>query len=911
MAGRTYIENCLKKGPSRKVQNHRGNSLVRFTSNKLGTQIMLESRHGELPLAVLTDADSNTVCFFAQPPELSIDIKDETGRIKTSTTYTPDLLVIRSNEIVALESRDLTTLCKATVKNSYQFYKDEVGRWHYRGAEEALSQLGIKLEVFDNSRIPAVLVRNLRFLEDYTSHGCQPIDPNICDQLVAYIQDRKFVPFHYLIHEASFAADDIFKAVATRAVYVDLTTDLLDSTSDLIIFSNETLHTIHRKIEVAALPPPLPVPGTMVLRTGSKIVFDKKQYAVVLVGERDVLVRDEDAVTSTLPLDAIRHLHESGQIEADGLITNADSRTLAQCSPEALQRALKRLEAIDEPEKSIYSTRAINGFRAQVIGGRNRLEALLALTDRQADRGNRYSRISLRNRELGSAAITSNYNTPERGSKKSAYLVYQNLCVDVLEDSGQQIKPVSYQAFCGWCDDQESVKMREGKRANYQASRIVQSLDNAYPVHGTRPHEVCYIDHTVVNLATVSPHGVDLGKPTLTLASDGHTKHPRAMVLTYDPPSNKLVLLALRDYVRRWGRLPRVISVDNGPEFHSKELAFFCKIFEIEIRNRPPGMPRGGGPIERLLGATEEEIFAQQQGNTRQMKDPRLVTKSVNPYNRAIWTLTATYYALEEYAFDIRPNRVHPALGMPPNEFEQLREKETGYREHRLVRFDENLMLMTAPHARRPFHKVDIRRGIWVDNLWYQHPALRTIKKNTKVEVRVEPWLHRVVYVLVNGKWVAATAGNSRLIGNRTRREIEVSLREEKRISQISANKATVNSKSSRQLPSLWLPQRFDPRLAEQQKEMIYLYTPLGMTYAMKIEVSPPLPTDIAEEYVLKSNNSCLPLHHDDNARTHLEGGNSKSYSSESVALNIPTISQTGFAENLKNSHSDEIPGYY
>jgi hypothetical protein len=832
-AGRDYIKACLQNGPSRRVQHHRGNSLIRFTSATLGIQVMLESRRGEHPLAILADADEKTICFFAQPPRLSLEIKDENGVVKTTTTYTPDLLVIRSDGIFAQQARDLTALSDQCLKNPYQFFIDEEGQWHYRAADDALAAMGIQHQIIANSSIPSTLVRNLRFLEDYTREGCLELDPTVAESLAAFIQARRFIPFHGLVADGGFSADDINKAILSRLVYVDLTTDLLDATSDLVIFSDAATHAAHRRITSQELEAPLPIPGTMWIKSGARITYDKKSLRVVLVGERDVVVMDEHGMTSTLPLQALEQLHQAGMLEAEGFVPNVNVGQLADCSPEALARAVKRLDAVDDPTNSAYSARSITDYRARVAMAPNRLEALVALVDKQVERGNRVSRISEENLDFAKKAIGGRYNTPEVPSKKAAYYTYLELISGRKEISGQLIRPVSYQTFCKWCGEQESVLQRRGKRANYQHAAIVQSLDNAYPVHGVRPHEICYIDHTVANMATVSPNGVELGKPTLTVARDGNTTQARALILTYDPASTKTVVLVLRDYVRRWRRLPRVISVDNGKEFHSAELSFLCHIFGIEIRYRPPAMPRGGSPIERILGATEEEVFGQLQGNTRQMKDPRLVTKSVNPFNRAIWTLTALYKTIDEYLFEVRPNRVSPALGMTPNAYEALREAETGVREHLLVRFDENLMLMTSPHARKRFHKVDARRGVWVDGFWYQHQELRSVRKDIKVEVRVEPWLHQVVYVLVGKRWITATASNARQLGNLSRREVEIAYREEKRLAERNANKATLSLQNAKAMSRLWIPEHFDPRIAQQQREMFYLYSPMGMTQAM------------------------------------------------------------------------------
>jgi len=80
------------------------------------------------------------------------------------------------------------------------------------------------------------------------------------------------------------------------------------------------------------------------------------------------------------------------------------------------------------------------------------------------------------------------------------------------------------------------------------------------------------MDHTILNLATVGEDASALGKPLFTVATDGHTTQTRAFYLCYEPPSAKVVLMTLRDYVRRNHRLPKILVVDGGKEFRSKEL---------------------------------------------------------------------------------------------------------------------------------------------------------------------------------------------------------------------------------------------------------------------------------------------------------------------------------------------------
>lgn len=48
--------------------------------------------------------------------------------------------------------------------------------------------------------------------------------------------------------------------------------------------------------------------------------------------------------------------------------------------------------------------------------------------------------------------------------------------------------------------------------------------------------------------------------------------------------------------------IPKAIYVDNSAEFHARTSALACSEYQIDLRHRPPGTPRYGGQIERLIG---------------------------------------------------------------------------------------------------------------------------------------------------------------------------------------------------------------------------------------------------------------------------------------------------------------------
>lgn len=864
---RQYLWKCINDGPSRKVTGRLGNAVFDFHSRKMGMRLKLESRRGEHVHAILLEQDPSVIAYFAQPPSVTLDLKDESGTTRNTVSYTPDMLIVRENEIVIAETRDDERLIKLMERNPHQFYKDASHRWRYRAAEELFEGMGFRYELIGNSSLPAILVENMRFLEDYCHEECPPLVEAVGAAITERVSTQRYISLGALLDDG-FAADAIFKCIADQRVYVDLHHDRLACTQELTIYSDPHTHRAAQALKAARQEPQLPIPGTYVLKPNSRVRYDGKTYVVAICGERDVILVDEMGHQFSRSVQMLLKGHEQGVIELDESTRNPRDLSVADVAPEDFKRAIAKLDAVRNGSSDAYSERSLSRFRQVIEHASNDMEAILALVDNRSHRGNREPRVSKANLALIEQAITKHYNDERNTNRKGAWDKYVGLCKSAVEDNGQPVRAISYPTFCRYANELASTKARKGKRAAYQESPIQQALESCFPTHGIRPHEICYVDHTIANIALISPGGNDLGKPTLTLAIDGHTAQTRAQYVSFDPPSTAAVLMVLRDYVRRHNRLPRVLSVDNGSDFRSRGLSHFCQLYGIELRFRAEGQPRGGAMIERLLGATEDEVLSELKGNTRILRtDARLVTKTVNPFNHAAWTLPALYKLLDQYLFIERPGRIHPTLGTTPNDYEKRRLHETGHREFKGVKFDENIMLLTCPHAKRPFHKVDPQRGVWVDGMWYQHSELRKVRHAQKVEVRVEPWNASVIYIQVGRRWVAAIGNNRRWLYRRTHRELEMALRAESSRANRDAGRDRTNPKSRTHRHEVWRPEDFDHRLAMQQSEMRYLYDQQSMTLALPGQVPPEI--DKADPEVMKPQPEILPPSADSPQESH------------------------------------------
>jgi putative transposase len=157
-------------------------------------------------------------------------------------------------------------------------------------------------------------------------------------------------------------------------------------------------------------------------------------------------------------------------------------------------------------------------------------------------------------------------------------------------------------------------------QARKRQDRAALARTRAVPGELTASHplEIVQIDHTPVDVIVVdSASRQSMTRPWLTLAIDVHTRMVVGAYLSLDEPSvvsvgvcllnavfEKSEFLASRDIDVAWPSmgLPKTIHVDNGPEFRSRAFVRGCEEHGIHVEWRPPGAPRYGGHIERLIG---------------------------------------------------------------------------------------------------------------------------------------------------------------------------------------------------------------------------------------------------------------------------------------------------------------------
>ncbi len=306
----------------------------------------------------------------------------------------------------------------------------------------------------------------------------------------------------------------------------------------------------------------------------------------------------------------------------------------------------------------------------------------------------------------------------------------------------------------------EQTKKRQGRRAAYNKETFYWELQKTTPLHGSRPLEIAHIDHTELDVELVCSHtGQNLGRPWATFLVDAYSRRLLAVYLTFDSPSYRSCLMALRLCVQRNGRLPQTIVVDNGAEFHSVYFETLLATFECTKKHRPAAKGRFGAVCERLFGTSNTQFVDNLLGNTQIMKNVRQVTKSVNPKKHAVWTLGQLYETLCGWAYDVYDTLDHPALGQSPREAFALGMIQGGARNHKIIPYDDNFQILTLPTTSTGKAKVQSSMGIKINYIYYWANIFRDPEiEKTYVPIRYDPFDAGIAYAYVRGYWVKCTS---------------------------------------------------------------------------------------------------------------------------------------------------------
>jgi putative transposase len=264
------------------------------------------------------------------------------------------------------------------------------------------------------------------------------------------------------------------------------------------------------------------------------------------------------------------------------------------------------------------------------------------------------------------------------------------------------------------------------------------------------------MDHTELDIELVSARtGRTLGRPWATFMIDAFSRRLLVVYITFDPPSYRSCMMALRECVWRYGRFPQTLIVDGGPDFRSMYFEALLAYYGCTKATRPWARPRYGSVIERLFGTANTRFVHTLTGNTQITKQVRQVTKSNDPKQHAIWTLGDLYMYFCEWAYEVYDTTLHPALDMTPREMFKTGMARSGTRTHCLLDYDDTFRFFSLPTTPKGTATVEPGRGVKINHLYYWSDEFRpsTIER-TQVPIRYDPFNIGMAYAFVQGRWV-------------------------------------------------------------------------------------------------------------------------------------------------------------
>ena len=774
---RATINQVRSAAPSRRVRGGRSNVSGRYPSRKMGVTIQFESHRVELAGIYEMEHDAGVLEYYDQPPPIKLDYESAAGK-KLGVVHTPDFFVIRDAQAGWEEWKTEEDLQSLSEHNPNRYCAGADGRWCCPPGVAHASRLGLYYRVRSSAEVDSVFQRNILFLEDYLRSDEQEILRASRDAVLAIVLTAPGLSLEDLLRLTAGTAvsDHVFAMIAADLLYVDLCAAALAEPSRVKVFSTREALKLGTGISARNARP-----QAVGLRCGSRISWDGRDWTVANLGETTfgLLSGTHDLVE--LPIGAFEKLIAENRLRviAPGPGERAESvipARLSRASEDDLHSAVYRAGLIGPylddgvmPANAVVAERTffrwLASYReAEVTWG----SGFLGLLPQSGMRGNREPKLPELSRRLLQEFIETDYETLKQKTKYAAWIGLKLAC------EKQEAPVPSYKTFCLAVRQRpafDQTLKRKGRRASYQVATFFWQLDARTPRHGDRPFEIVHIDHTELDVECVGALGHRLGRPWLTLLTDAYSRRMLAFYLTFDPPSYRSCMMALRECVRRFGRIPQILVVDGGREFEGTYFETLLARYECTKKTRPPAEARFGSTCERLFGAANTQFIHNLSGNTQITRNVRQVTKSVDPKGHAIWPLAELHSRLAEYFYEVHDTISHPALGLSPRETYENGLASGGTRAHRMIAYNDEFLMMTLPTTSKGTAKVTISRGVKINHVYYWCEAFRQAEGEV-VPVRYDPFDAGVAYAFVSKQWLQCHSECFAAMKGRTEREI-------------------------------------------------------------------------------------------------------------------------------------------
>ena len=582
--GRELIDQIRRSPPVRAVQGGGGNVTINYPSRKMGFTVQCESGTAEFPFLILCQTNPRVLEIYDQATHIILEYEVETkkGLQKVVVPHVPDFTVVFDDRRPTFYECKLREQLEKLVQEPNSRYVADGDGFRCPPAEAAAAYYGFGYELWTPCSVSLAFTDNSRFLEAEWGMSECTFDDQVIDRIIERVRVAPGISLEELVH-ALGDPDPVHWAIFHGHIYVDLAATFLTYADRVKVFVDADAAAVW---QAAVESVPEAVPG---------------------VASNEVL---------------------------------ANAR-LAQFPPEALHVALERYKVLrtaiegDLPacKLSRRHGRWLLAYRkAQRQGG----VGLVGPCPKSHLQGNHGSRVHTQTEELMEEVAETEYETATNITGRAAHALLMGRC----QEEGAPC--VSYNKWMRFLADRDSNKTTRKRKGGKQAEAEAPARRPTGPdVHGQAPFDTVHVDETTLDVLVRlgSGPGAFLLRPNLSIAYCSWSELVLGHDLFFDPPSIASAFMTLRDLYERHGRFPNRLVLDRGPWFGSTALEEFCAAAFIQKVQRPPGHPKFGTKVERMLGTTNSQVVHLLAGNTQLLKDPRRLTPDVDPARHAVWRL--------------------------------------------------------------------------------------------------------------------------------------------------------------------------------------------------------------------------------------------------------------------------------
>jgi len=807
---RARIRWIREHSPIRSVNTGITNTTCRFCSRKMGFVMEAEAFNTEYAAFEEYDNSEQILEFYAQPCRLRINYVNASGK-RVHPDITPDIFLVAKDHFAFVECKTEEELLKLSETQPNRYLLDSDGRWRSPPGEAAAEKLGCRFIVRSSSENNWIALENCEFFSDYliVDPDHLRIAPNALQKIEERLSNSKWLTVsELLVGDQAIDADSIYALIVTKKIHFDFSTNRISDPGKALIFSNEI--NAHAYRTAARTSVGLRTPGVAGFRAipGRTFTWDGRPWRVVNVGDRGIsampLSDDCAPIIVELTDDQLTELARAGTLIPGN--DDQDERAsqvaaiLKRTPTDQLDSANQRYEVLfGTPDKTNSLVNRSERTKAYWLRSYRASEQELGngyvglIPNRDHTQGNHSRKCDPRAYELAVHAYNEYWETTAQRSATLCHGMYLNDC------AAEAVMPISLKSFQKMIKALKShaqTKKRLGEKAAYNDEPAYLVLEYTTPRHGNRPFHIGHIDHSPLPIKIKDKSGQFLLETVwLTLLVDAFSRYVLAIYLSFDPPSYRSCMMVIRECVRRHGRIPHFIVVDNASEFNSTYFEKLLGLLNSHKRSRPKSKPKFGAVVERVFGTTFEQFISNLAGATNDMS-PRSVGADVDPARRANWTHERLLHRLNNYFSQTYHRNIHSTLGEFPETAFINGMKSFGSRQHALYAYNEDFIIETCPSTNKGTAKVG-PQGIKINYLWYRCPAMDIPGVlRSQVEVRYDPDNYGIAYAYIHGIWQKCFSEYYAIFQHYTEKQIQIATNHIRLKAKMLGQAQTINGKN-------------------------------------------------------------------------------------------------------------------